>query len=357
MKRRRPLTVIHNRSVRLAGLIGLGTVLALPALSIRSQAQAEIPIYRGDPPAQAGIAIGSWGSGEVRSVADYTYTGSQSIKVTTHGRYQGARLVLASPIDLKSAMADKSAYLQFVYMLPDRQGAGRMGGELSGGGMGGGGMLGRPGGPGGLGRGGSGGLGGPTGPGGGGLGGGTTATLKPKAVANMRIVLAMADGKKTELLLPVENAHLEREEWKSLSIPVALIPGLNDSNGMLKEIQLFGDSAAILYLGQIRIFRDETPIHLDPLEDRTIPKNETQSLIGVAEGGPSPLKYEWTIQGVKARDGDPQEVTEAYKVVGEGRVFKHAFRRGGDYLVTLKVSDIYGVKKPVSTTMNIHVTL
>jgi hypothetical protein len=329
--------------------------LAIAAPAMRCQAQGgATDLLKGETLQQAGISIGAWGSGEAKSSGDYVYTGSQSIKITTHGRYQGARIILDKPLDLTAEKTDKSAYLQLIYMLPDKNGAGRMGmdsgmqGMMS---M----MAGRMGGM-------SGGPGGPGGKGGGGYGGpgsqrGTVTTLKPKPVSNLRLVLVTSDGKRQELMLPLDSAHTEREEWKSVSVPLADIPAVRDSTGQIKEIQVFGDSPAILYLGEIRILRDETPIRVDDLEDVTIAKNDTHTFTASAEAGPTPLKYEWTIQGVKSRDGDKQEVTEAYVVNGEGHTFKHKFVKGGDYLVTLTVSDVFGIKKSGARTMNVHVTL
>ncbi len=338
-------------------LLNAGAAVGLAAYAIPSLAQAgEVPIYKGEPFQQGGLQAGSWGSGEVKATTDFVYTGSNSIKVTTHGRYQGARLLLGKPTDLNSAQGEKSAYLQFIFMLPDKNGAGRMGGE---GGMAG--MAGMMGGRGGRGGGGPGGIGGPGGSGGrggpGGGGEGATTLAKPKPLANFRIVFVTNDNKRTELQVPIENARPERETWQSFAIPIAAIPGLRETNGQLKEIQLFGDSPSILYLGEVRVVRDETPIRLDDLDDITIAKNDPRTFTAAAEAGPTPLRYEWAIQGIAARDGDPQEVTATYQVVGEGRTFTHKFVKSGDYVVTLTVSDLYGIKKPASKKMNVHVTL
>lgn len=344
----------------------VAAILCLPFAAYGQM--AEVPIYKGEPLKQASLRATSWGSGEVKDATDNVFTGSNSIKVTTHGFYQGARLILGSPVNLKAAEGEQSAFLQFVFMLPDKAGAGRMGGP--GGMMGGyGAMMGGKGGPGG--RGGYGGAGGPGGLGGrggasggqGGQGGGeggaygSAATVKPKPLANFRLVLVTTDGSKTEILVPLDSARKERETWQSFSIPIASIPLLKNTDGQVKEIDLFGDSPAVVYLGEVRVLHDETPIRVDDLDDITIAKNDTQPFIAGAEAGPTALKYEWTISGVAARDGERQEVTTAYQVVGEGKTFKHKFVKGGDYAVTLTVSDIYNLKKPVTKKMNVHVTL
>jgi hypothetical protein len=321
-----------------------------------SLAQAEVSIYKGETPSQVGIVLASWGSGEARESEDFAYVGNKSIKVTTHGRYQGARLVLSNGVDLKAAAADPSAYLQFIYMVGQGTGAtgggaaGDLGGPYGGGGgRPGGGRLGggAPGGPGGGAYGGDGG------------GGGTTVkTVKPKPLANFRVVLVTTDRKKMEFMLPIDSARVERDEWRSVAIPVTSIPGIKESAGQLKEIHFFGDSFGTLYLGEVRVVRDATPIRPDDLADQTVAKNDVVTFTASAEGGPAPLKYEWNIVGVASKDpNEKSEVNAAYHVVGEGRVFKHAFRKSGDYLVTLTVTDLFGLKKAATTKANIHVTL
>jgi hypothetical protein len=340
-------------------LAAAGAVLSLSAGALAQM--GELPIYKGEPMNQAPIKVATWGSGEVKDATDNVFTGSDAIKLTTHGFYQGARLILPTPVNFRAVEGEQSAYLQFVFMLPDKNGAGKMsgyGGMMGGypgmGGKGGRGGYGGSGGPGGPGGRGGGYPGGPGGPGG---EAGSTTTVKPKALSNFRLVLVTDDGKKTEMIVPLDSARTERETWQSFSIPVAAIPGLKNTDGMVKEIQLFGDNPAVVYIGEVRVLRDETPIRVDDLDDITIAKNDTQTFTASAEAGPTPLKYEWSINGVAARDGEKQEVTTSYQVVGEGKTFKHKFVKGGDYDVTLTVSDIYGLKKPVTKKMHVHVTL
>jgi hypothetical protein len=307
--------------------------------------RGEIGIYKGDLASQKLFQLGAWGSGVAAETGDFVYTGGKSIKITTHGRYQGARFILTNPVDLKAAVADPTSYLQFVMIFPDPAttgGSGLGSGSLgSGTGRGGGGLAGAAGGEGALGGGGAG-----------------TRTIKPRPLANVRLLLIMSDGKRSEMAMEIASARREREEWKSLAIPVGSIPGIKESNGMLKEIQIFGDSPATLYLGEVRVVRDETPIRIDDLNEQTVAKNDTVTFVGSAEGGPSPLKYEWTIRGVASKDPtERSEVSPTFIVTGEGRTFKHQFRKGGDYEVSLTVSDVFGIKKPSTTKTNIHVTL
>lgn len=346
-----------NLGVTLAG----AGVLALMASSALAQ-KGEVGIYNGQPVKDSGIRLAGWGSGSATETKEDSFNGPTAIKVITHGRFQGARIILDSPIDLKSVSTDPSAYLQFTYEIAERTGAGGISGGYDSSGGGGKGSA-----PYGGGKGGAGGGAGGAGQYGGGKGGGqygqgqggADAKLgKPKAIANLRIVLVTTDGKKLDSNLAIENARTQRDTWKGLAIPVATIGGLKDSSGMLKEILFFGDNPGVIYVGQIRILRDETPIHVDELPERTLAKNDSETFTASADAGPTPLKYEWTIQGVpNAEAAARSEVTTTYTVTGEGRTFKHKFAKSGDYIVTLTVTDVNGLKKAVTRTTNIHVTL
>jgi hypothetical protein len=324
---------------------------ALPALGQRT----EIPIYKGDPSQQAGIVLMPWGSGDARDSEEYIRTGSRSIRITSHGAYQGAQLILRKPVDIKSASQNPSAYLQFVMQLPAQQTRGGLLGGLRGGlppDI----VMGIPGGiPGTTGRTGRARSGGRRGRDdefglGPGLGTGTqrTGVIKPKPLENVRVVLVTTDNRQIEVLLPTENARPDNLGWTSLAVPLVAIPGLKESSGQIKEIRIFGDTPSTLYLGEARVVYDETPIRVDPLPEVVIPANSTVTFTASATAGASLLKYEW--------DFDTQG---EFQPDAEGRVVKHKYRksREGDYIVTLRVSDIYGVKKPVMVTTKVHVTL
>lgn len=331
--------------------MALGLAMALPAFAQR----IEIPIYKGDPSQQAGIALMPWGSGDARDSEEYIRTGSRSIRITSHGAYQGAQLLLRRPVDIKSASQDPYAYLQFVLQLPEQQTRSGLRAGLPGG-LPPDVMLGLPSGiPGVTGRAGRTRSGGRRGRDdefgmGLGLGAGTqrTGVVKPKPLENIRVVLVTTDDRQIEVRLPTENARPDNTGWTSLAVPLVTIPGLKESNGQIKEIRIFGDTPCTLYLGEARVVYDETPIRVDPLAEVVVPANSTVTFTASAHAGASLLKYEW--------DFDTQG---EFQPDAEGRVVKHKYRksRETDYIVTLRVSDIYGIKKPVMVTTKVHVTL
>ena len=336
---------------RLAGIVSSSLCLAAYC-SLAASAQTSI--YSGEASSASTLSVGPWGSGVVLETTENTYIGSRSVKTTSFGKYQGVRIVLANPVDIKNMMSDGNSLLQVVYDIKDKSETtntstskfGKGGMSMPGGGNGSGGRQ-----QGGIGQGG--GLKGGSG------GSGTTTTTseeKTKTAENMRIVLGMEDGKKFELSMELANSRLEHDSWRSLSIPVSAISGLTGSSGRLKDVSMFTDQPATFYLGQIRLVQDETPIHVDDLSDQTIAKNDTITIPANSEAGPTQVKYTWTIKGIV----NPDTGTNAnpnYLVTLEGKKFKHQFRKSGDFEVTLTASDVYGKKKPTSTKMIVHVTL
>ncbi len=329
------------------GWIGAAALWGLTLSGTALQAQMGAPpIYQGDSTRQTGLTLAPWGSGEVRESQEHILTGNNSLRIVTHGMFQGARLIPQKPVDMKPALADPALYLRLSFLLPDRESMGtpRMGAGF------GGFMSGPP--PGiGSGRRFGGGLGSERG--GEGMMG-SARVVKPKAMEYVRLVLVTTDNKRIEKLFRIEDARVNAENWRLMAFPVASLPGLKESSGEVKEIQIFGDAPGILYLGEIRTVRDETPIRVNPFPERTVAVNDTVTLTASAEAGQSPLIYQWTI----ARKEEADQMTgDNLPVDIEGRTFRHQFRKSGDYVVILTVRDVYGLKKPAQTRVNIRVSI
>jgi hypothetical protein len=325
----------------LAPLMALGVGLGIAGNALAGHAgraqEGGFSINRGDSKETSGVTWESWGSGRAEDVTQYAYSGQHSLKIYTQGYYQGATLNLAKPANLGTFTANRDAYLQIAVLVPQAAGAGgRPGGPPPGGppGLGGASGGGRPG---------AGGLGG-AGRGRGGAGTGRNAKAKePKNLANLRVVLMTTDNQPLEFLLPLETAT-EDKYWKLLDIPVAMIPGIKPDT-QIKAIQLFGDQPETFYLGQIRVVIDATPISVDPIMGKVFPKNESYQFIGKASAGYTPLRYSW--------DWD---VSDGIQDDGEGRVISHAYHKSGDFTAALTVSDVYGIKAPVTVKFSVNVT-
>jgi hypothetical protein len=101
----------------------------------------------------------------------------------------------------------------------------------------------------------------------------------------------------------------------------------------------------ILPMGEIRTVTDTTPLTADAGQPQTVPTNSSVSLVGEGEGGASMLQYDWDF------DSRDSFVSQA-----QGNYVNHTFTKAGDYTVTLRVSDVDGLKAPATSTVVIHVT-
>lgn len=344
------------------GLIAMGWSLAAP---VGAQVVLNGPVlYQGEASATSGLKLSSWGSGAVTEDNKGVFgTGTMSLRIVSHGLYQGASLQLGKPVDLGSYVDNKFAYLSFVLVPPAPPNPAGGSGFSPFGGKGGP-SFGGPGG--GSPFGGEGGGSGPGGyPGAGGYGGRNESgglnskplTVKyqtPHALQEIRVVLVTTTGHQLEMLLPLDSA-VDDGAWKRLSIPISAIPGIKADDARIKEVRLFGDSPGVMRLGNIGVIVDQTPITVDTLPNRDVARLATHEFRVVAHGGVTPLVVSWDWD---ASDGIQDEA--------QGKFVTHQFRKESAYdrnsnkildnVVTVTVRDLYGVKKPVSTRFSVHVT-
>jgi len=346
-------------------LTGLGLAVVGWTLAGHVGAQAVINgpvLYQGEPSAKSGVKLASWGSGAITEDNKGVFNGgSMSLRIVSHGLYQGASIQLGKTVDLGPYVDNKFAYLSFVLVPPTAPGPAVAGGFPGSPGK----AAGSGGAPGAPGLGGEG--GGPPGaPGSGGGfagrgqdGGLSSKALKvtyqtPQAMKNVRIVLVTATGRQLETLLPLDSA-VDDGQWKRLSIPISVIPGIKADDAKIKEVRVFGDAPGILRLGNIAVIVDQTPITVDTLPNRDLARLASHDFRVAARGGITPLSVSWDWD---ASDGIQDE--------GQGRFVSHAFRKESAYdrntnkildnVVTVTVKDLYGSKKPAVTKFSVHVT-
>lgn len=386
----------------------IGMVLAVAGVMVclTASAQQEIVLFKGDKPADAGLVLSGWGSGDVRESGEAVYIGSTSLQVVTQSFYQGGRIALQQPVSLGSFVDNPAAYLIFQVRLPRGTGSlytggygrgygmpgmpgipggmgapemgglagargGRVGGAAAGAGRaagrtGGmlGGITGPPtGGPGmgappgvggvpgapstGTGRragGTAGGYPGVPGYGYGGYRGGYTApTVTTRVMKQMRVVIVTTDGKQYEAVAPFEPPLTDQEGWFPIGIALGAFKGL-PPDAKVKEIRVFGDAYGVFYVGEIRVATDPTPITGDAGEEQIVAANDLVRLEARASAGITPLKYSWDFD---ASDGIQEDAV--------GKVVTTRYRKPGEYIVTLTVTDIYGLKKPFVATTKVTV--
>lgn len=320
-----------------------------------------------------GIVLKAWGGGVASETDENGMDGGRSIRVSTKNYFQGAFIVFKKPIGLSEAFADKNNLLRIAVASaggvtsggpggggPSGAEAGALGGRGGGPGASGpGGIGGRGGGQGGPGAGrpGGGGFGGPGlggpgagGPGGpgaggpGGFGGGSSAPAP--SLKNIRLLVHTTDGKFSEAYVPVVGASLNDGKFRMTSIPLQAITGFDQTNKEVDQIGIAGDATATFYLGELRVINDSTPITGEiQQQNQNLALGQEMTFSAYGFGGASVLKYSWdfgTGGGTLQQDAVGQSVTRK-------------FRKAGKYTITLTISDEFGLKKPLTSTIQVVV--
>ena len=295
-----------------------------------------------------GITLKGWGSGTIAQTDEMAFEGANSIRVSSRNFFQGGVMRFTNPVDLATATSDKSNLLQFTFNVPAGSsggGSGVLGGAGGGkGGRGGGGIGGADGGgdSGGGGRG-AGGQGGALGGGGGTQQ--TTTVVQAKPLGKVRVVVTTSDGKNAEAYLDVTTAVKDKSGWFNVGVPLAAISGFDKTNKKITAISVSGDSVSTFYVGQVKVLRDNTPVFAEiNVPELNLAFGDEVELIANGWAGATPVKFVWDFDN---RDG--------ITVDAEGQFIKHKFRKEGKYKVTLTAVDVYGLKKPFTTTIDVTV--
>jgi hypothetical protein len=355
------------------------TAAAFAALAGTAAAQSAAPIvlYSGvSSLKEQGISAKGWGSGTMSESDETSYQGTSSVRFSTRNFFQGGLLALSKPIDLAKAAGGKDSLLRIT--LKNAGGGTTLGGPGgapgTGGGRPGGRGLGTPGGPpaglpggpqgggrpggqgfpgGGGGR--PGGQGFPGAPGAGATTGGTAAAA-PLDFKFLRVILTTTDGLKSEAYLPATTNGASEAGWRFIGVPLQGISGFDRTNKQVKEIALSADDTTVVYVGDVRVIEDSTPLR-GQIAARLVRNNEIRrqglnlaagdeaDFIGSAEGGASILRYTW----------DFGDETNGDQIDAEGAVVRRKFRKPGTYTVTLTVRDYYNLKEPYKTTLKVVV--
>jgi hypothetical protein len=350
-------------------------VITLLAASMMAAAQGDgtTILYRpGVPLTEQSISIKPWGGGICTETDDTAYEGTKSVRITTRNFYQGGTFTFGKNVDLATSFVDQNNLLRITYKSLDAATGSAGGGAGAVGGAGAGAAGGRPGsgGPGGLGggpgaagggRGGPGAAGGPSGgpsggqggPSGGVGGGGTVTPLK-----SIRMIITTTDGKRSEAILPAATSSSNDRGWKQAGIPLQSIRGFDSTNKIIKSIGFAGDVSTAFYIGDMRVLSDKTPIRGEP-NFRTLQtfKNAENIYSATGFGGSSVLKYTWDFDdadGIQV-DAEGQAVRYKYRIASDDASNPGSVRKDGVFIVTLTISDAYGLKEPYSTQIKVKV--
>ena len=316
-------------------LFRIGGVALLAAAAVMGTAQN---LYSPTRPAKdQGISLKGWGSGTVAETDEIAYEGTTSIRVSSRNFFQGGILTFANPVNLTTATTNKDNLLYLTLQVPG------LGTTMGSGGSGRG-----PAGAGGGGAAGSVGVAGAAGSGasapgrGAGASGGSSEAPKLEKV---RVVITTSDGKKAETYLDLKSMRADAKGWFSAGVPLQSINGFDKTNKEIKSIAISGDNSSTIYIGEIKILNDPTPIYGEPsIREMNLAIGDERTFSAFGYGGSTALKYTWDF-----------DATDGINVDAEGQTVTRRFRKPGKYVITVTIQDVYGLKKPFQATINVEV--
>lgn len=335
----------------LALLLGVSCLWSYPCYSQEADEAATPPpatigeesgfviLYDGQTKGNAwGVSPAPWGGGLCSEVTDYHYRGPKCLKMTIRGLYEGARLdFLNGPPMVTNA---EGAYLVFVVMFEDSEKASAGGQDTRGTGKG---------------KSDTEGIGGLKGGGGAkGLGGGTKDTkkeeTKEKKIENLKLMAMFDQG-----LLIAERYGIiiygtDANGWATVAVPLKVFKGSSEIKGNLRRLVVCGDGQEDLYVGQVALAVDRTPMKAEiraatgeVLDTETRPGREVELWLKL-NPGLAAVGVTWDFD---ANDGIGEDA--------KGLQATHVYDKPGTYTVTAVTKDIALQKSPTVATFTVYV--
>lgn len=172
------------------------------------------------------------------------------------------------------------------------------------------------------------------------------ATRVPLPFRFLRLIVTTTDGKKSEAYIPVSSAgSVGNRGWRTIAVPLQAISGFDRTDKVVKSVAFSADATTTFYVGDVRIVNDETPIRGE-VSPRTLNREvgAEVTFTGTGTGGSSLLKYTWDF-----------DASDGIGVDAEGQVVRRRFRKAGNYIITLTISDYFGLKTPFTTTVTARI--
>lgn len=293
---------------KLMGLSILAVVLAVMCLASCAYSQ-ETMIWNGTDLAPAGITLGTWGSGTAtieNKDKKRLLEGNQSIKITSDGQYMGARLDFAQPISLAETAIDPAKYLVLTIFFPESDFVGP-----------------------------------------------SNATYNPydivpyriPKVEKLRVMLISDTGVKVPIMCPTNPLDLE-DNWVRVAIPMAkLVIPKEQTSFKLARLVVASSTKATFWLSQIKLVTDNNPIKVDGLSSQVVAVGDYLYFQANVRAGVSPVLCSWNFSDGTVVAAGPKT-----------RIVSHPFNKGGDFTISLTVTDALGVKTPVTVSNTISVS-
>lgn len=282
------------------------TVAAVGGYAATTASSREVSIFKGDDPALDGIELGNWGGGSASKSKERIFEGAWSVKITTQGLYAGGRIDFARPVALFTDGIDDSRYIHFTFFFKDIK------------------------------------------------------TINPAAgtsydwevepytaptTGKIRFVFESDNGVVVSAEQPTCAVDPD-DMWMRTAVPLAKFKVKDDLKEFrLKRLLIMTDVPTTMYLGQMKLVTDKTPITVEELGTKSLAITDEVMWVPEAEGGVSSLDYSWDFD---ARNGVQSEST--------AMIGRYVYVVGGEYTVTLTVSDVDGLKAPVTVTATIDIS-
>ena len=306
------------------------SVLALAAIAF---SQAPANLYSPSRTVKdQGISLVGWGSGTIAETDETAYEGASSLRVSTRNFFQGGIMTYANPVNLAGAFQDPNNLLMFTVRIADATMTMGGGSAASGSGAGGGNTTGAEGREG-------------AGSGGGSRSGATMGSTAqgPTGLGDLdkiRVIITTSDSKKSEAFLPLRTSVADAKGWIRVGIPLKAIAGFAATNQMVKSVAVSANAPGSVYVGEVKILNDATPIYGEILVgDMNIGSGTAVNLTASGQAGASILKYTWNIQSA-----------DEPLFTFEGQNISYRFRKPGTYKVSVTISDTNGLKKPYTSS-------
>jgi hypothetical protein len=297
------------RALKICSTLAIAVCLMTAGIA----ALADTSIYTGQPVADAGITLGSWGTGAAQEDSEKTLAGSRTIKIDTGGWFQGGTIEFKSPMAVPGGAAGD--YLVFTVaptmqtgMSSDSDTSWYTRGSASASKS---------------------------------FGFGAESVQRPK-IQRIRFVFIDASGKSIEVQQGLTTYG--ESGWMNVSIPVAKLRGASTTDYSLKKILVFSDLPDTIYIGEIKVAQDTTQLKAESVDDLSYATGDTVPFQATVTSGLSSVKCSWDF-----------DKTDGIQEDAIGQYVTHLFAKPGDFVVTLTVTDNNGVKSPYSTTIKVHI--
>lgn len=288
-------------------MLRISLLIALIIVLITNVCDAQLKelgwIYKGQPAIQEGITVSAWGSGKADDNNTRSIEGSNSIEIYSGSFFAGGKVEWLKPVSIPVAANN---YIQFVMYFSANKTINPAGSQSDWYGI---------------------------------------EPYRVPSVDQLRMIFVAEDGTKTSYVCYTNPIDID-DSWMRVYVPVGKlkIPA-GATEYKLKQILFFSSYRSTFYVGQIKTIEDTSAIKIVPLNNQSIAVGDNLFYQAETSSGASTLRYTWNWG-----DGTPPEKDTSDKIGS------HLYKKGGDFTVTLTVTDAAGIKSPATAKVKVYVS-